>query len=152
MLESLGSGMGKMMVAFHYESLLNLKKNNNHGLHWLKWERPGSHPLTVNFMVTRTTWEDGKLFWFHETRCWEGPSSSLAFGKKRGLWELPGEQGFESLCPLLVTGLFLHCLSHPPPHLHQVPWHFNRLILKLSSILETLGRLLKSWCFKRMRR
>lgn len=28
MLESLGSGMGKMMVAFHYESLLNLKKKN----------------------------------------------------------------------------------------------------------------------------
>lgn len=32
MLESLGSGMGKMMVAFHYESLLNLKKKK-HGLH-----------------------------------------------------------------------------------------------------------------------
>lgn len=71
MLESLQSKMGKIVVAFHYESLLNFFKKP-----WLaeiKVRKTWKSSLTVNLMVTRAKQkgcsEDGKLPWFCGTRC-----------------------------------------------------------------------------------
>ena len=160
MLLSLQSGMGKMMVTFYYESLLNFKtkqKNNKKPRFALSkvrktWESSTycqchGHQGKAGRMLQK--W---RLSRSHGTKCWEGPWSSLAVGEKRGLWELLGEPALESSGLSSISGLFPHCPSHLRPHLHQLPWHFNPLILKLSSILESPEKVLKSWCLKGMRR